>query len=416
MRATSPHPPAQTTDAGAECQCFNRAVDYGQSEQVSVTDRSLWKHLSQPTATTPILPESTGWAPLFSGTQDPTDGQQKMAVTDSRVTSGVGKENDQTDGVVSPSATSTLLRAVHTDSSLLPGRSSEASVKMGAFPTVMGTPPFSTESHTTSVFPDAPVSTDDTPFPDTGVTDLFVGPTDSGGEDNLSRTTTAFSRGPKQSKGFTTDSLTDYVSFGPHVTAISSQVNAGRPATPAPLQEVQVERTHKMAEASAIVPLAKRSVDPRLDGSHLDPLADSPSPQRGTTTKSQLLPAMEAPIGTISNRSPNLQHRTPSSEITDEKVVSPADPQDPRKHFQSGGPGTSHDSHTAAFVMAPVCGGLLLLPALYWLRRQKKLQDLLQRSQMTENQRLNPQSTDLEMQDGETMVQACMPSPYSGQL
>ncbi|XP_018614033.1 macrophage colony-stimulating factor 1a isoform X3 [Scleropages formosus] len=55
-------------------------------------------------------------------------------------------------------------------------------------------------------------------------------------------------------------------------------------------------------------------------------------------------------------------------------------------------------SYKTAFIMASVCGGLLLITALYCYKEQQKLRTLLQRHKMVDNQRLNVCSSDLEMQ------------------
>ncbi|KAI1892454.1 hypothetical protein AGOR_G00133530 [Albula goreensis] len=339
-------PLAQTTGA-TECRCFNPTVDYGVSEQVSVTD-SLWNHLTQ-TPTPPLFPGSSAQAQIFSGATDPMDGNEKTHVKDSGVTSDQKSSREQ-------------------------------SASLQEF---MGHP-------------------------------LYCPTVGTGGP------------------------------------------GGGTPKRP---------------QASSAVPLAKRSVDSKQE--YFGLFSNTPSPQRDIATNLQQLPSISMELAmdkgeliTASDHSSNLEqtpgtvassyapktelgdvittgdpsissriahgllvptiNQTPlpdrqsedlPSKIVEDGVASP-DPlgHDSGKPYQSGNPEMWHNSNALAFIMAPVCGGLLLIPAFYCLRRQKKLQDLLKRFQTIENQRLNSLSTDVEMQDCETTEQACLSSQYSGEL
>ncbi|KAG9339722.1 hypothetical protein JZ751_023369 [Albula glossodonta] len=445
-------PLAQTTGA-TECRCFNPTVDYGVSEQVSVTD-SLWNHLTQ-TPTPPLFPGSSARAQIFSGATDPMDGNEKMQVKDSGVTSGTKEGQESMDGVF---VTSSFLRV----GPPFEGRSA-FSLKTEAFAMVTVSPLLGAES-------DIPVPTDNTPFPDLleGREDLPVDTTDLGNDGSTSTTVSDFSRASLKNTqgmpGFTSDFLVDQKSS--REQSASLQEFMGHPPSLVPLWglEDQVEGTPKRPQASVAVPLAKRSLDSKQDGSYFGLLSNTPSPQREIATNLQQLPSISMELAmdkgeliTASDHSSNLeltsgtvassydpklgdvittgdpgissriahgllvptinQSPFPDLQSVEDGVASP-DPlgHDSGKPYQSGNPEMWHNSNALAFIMAPVCGGLLLIPAFYCLRRQKKLQDLLKRFQTIENQRLNSLSTDVEMQDCETAVQACLSSQYSGEL
>ncbi|KAL4622390.1 macrophage colony-stimulating factor 1 isoform X1 [Arapaima gigas] len=64
-------------------------------------------------------------------------------------------------------------------------------------------------------------------------------------------------------------------------------------------------------------------------------------------------------------------------------------------------------SYKIAFIMASVCGGLLLVTTIYCYNQKQKFKAVLHRNNMTENQRLNTCSSDLEMQKTIVVWQRC---------
>ncbi|KAG7477739.1 hypothetical protein MATL_G00072830 [Megalops atlanticus] len=98
---------------------------------------------------------------------------------------------------------------------------------------------------------------------------------------------------------------------------------------------------------------------------------------------------------------------------TDDKVVSPANRmdsdsssehpvEDSGKDFQNGTWGGSLISYKTAFIVACVCGGLLLIINLYCFKEQRKLKAFLHSSRIRETERLTSNGTDIEMQLYET--------------
>ncbi|KAJ8370922.1 hypothetical protein SKAU_G00109500 [Synaphobranchus kaupii] len=385
--------PLTQTPGAAECTCINPSVDYMDSHQGSKTGSSPWKLPSQTTGITSFSTGAPGQAPLLLGTTDPTAGH----------------------------------------------------FTMGGHRGVMR------------------------------VIDVSVSTTDL--EERSASTASGSSRDPTQSTSgtpkFVTDSPVRHALFGPRIATIYM----GRPPTPVPLQEVQVEGTPRRPKASAAVPLAKRSVEPRQDRSQVGLFANPAYPHSGTTSATQLPPGVsmttpreKAALGAVLDHfsssektwqgdgqtgspkpappshapntwlgdgdgvgrlrglsipairpspSPDPEREALTQETSNKEAVGSADPpgQDTRTHFQSGDPEGSHDSNMLVYIVAPVCGGLLFIGAtVYCLRRQKNIQDFLQSSQMTENQRLALCSTGLELQDCQAMTQPCLKSSSSGQL
>ncbi|XP_035238836.1 uncharacterized protein LOC118208353 isoform X3 [Anguilla anguilla] len=383
-------PLSQTTGA-AECRCFNPTVDYGDSHLVSMTDSSL-------PSQTPEIPsfssEAPGWDPLLQGTLEPMAVHWEMGSTSFKMAHGTDSGNRQKGGVFIPSAELPLLTAVGAKHST--GLSSTSSFKMMAFPPMKETRPFGTESDTSSVFSEAIHYRSQE---GTSVMELSVSTTDLG-EQSMS-TASGISRDPARSTSRTNNVVTDlpvsHASFGPRIATIPSQVFVGNPSTPVPLQEFQVEGTPRRPRANAPVLLAKRSVKPRQDRSRADLSTNPAYPQRATTSTSQLPPAIsmmiarekDTPKTWLSDDTGQLRGlptpavrptSSPDPELealfrktANNDVVGSAVPlgQDAGIHFRSGDPEGSHDSNTLAYIMAPVCGGLLFISAIYCLRRQK---------------------------------------------
>ncbi|XP_036389362.1 macrophage colony-stimulating factor 1b isoform X2 [Megalops cyprinoides] len=131
------------------------------------------------------------------------------------------------------------------------------------------------------------------------------------------------------------------------------------------------------------------------------------SSPREALEKAQQVLSFYVELMTMNDMPVNWNCEEEYGETYPEFTTAPTQPTE-RPAYRRAAPGSSEDPYRFALMLTPVCGGLLLLIALCFLRRNKKLQNLLRRFQMTENQRLTSCSTqDLEMQE-----QTCLPSPY----
>ncbi|XP_036389361.1 macrophage colony-stimulating factor 1b isoform X1 [Megalops cyprinoides] len=455
--------PTQPTGT-AGCQCPSHTVDYGASEQVSTATSSLWIALSDPA--TPPSPSSytPGRTSAGLGTLKQSDSHRSTEVTVSDTTPGTSAGKEELGGVTVSSAVSTPAGLFASNPS--PGYSSASSDKEGDFPLATSTHLSGQEPNLASTSPDTLGSADSTPLPDVTmesvqVEDFSVDRAEV--EDRgPAETVSVFTQILGETGGSVSGTATRHSSLGPHRATISSQVLTGH--APVPLQD-HADDASKRPVVGASGPLAKRSVDPRLYKPHSHSGADAqsgifddsrllssrpPETAEESTTRKNVLedlsdlvmtPPVSGPTAESSSHTPKTwlrevasslsrmddhsrgppgedkllaptlhlspspvpQHETVSKDIADEVAIISE-----RPAYRRAAPGSSEDPYRFALMLTPVCGGLLLLIALCFLRRNKKLQNLLRRFQMTENQRLTSCSTqDLEMQE-----QTCLPSPY----
>ncbi|KAG7472636.1 hypothetical protein MATL_G00110780 [Megalops atlanticus] len=458
-----PTAPTQPTGT-AGCQCPSHTVDYGASEQVSAATSSLWITLSDPAPPPPPSSYTPGRTSAGLGTLEQRGSHRSTEVAVSGTTPGTSAGKEEVGGFTVSSAVSTPAGLLTSNPS--PGYSSASSDKGGDFPLATSAHLSGQEPDLASNYPDTLGPADSTPLPDVTMESMQVedfsvdsAKVEDGGP---AGTVSVFTQILGETGGFVSSTAARHSSLGPHGVTISSQVLKGR--APVPLQD-HAEDASKRPVVGASGPLAKRSVDPGLYNPHshsgadaqsgifddsrllssqptetaeestmkknvledlsdlaLTPPVSSPtaasSPHTPKTWLREVTPSLgqmdshsRGPPGEDELHAPTLhlppspapQHETVSKDITDEVAVSSE-----RPAYRRAAPGSSEDPYRFALMLTPVCGGLLLIIALCFLRRNKKLQNLLCRFKMTENQRLTSCSTqDLEMQE-----QARLPSPY----
>ncbi|KAJ8257396.1 hypothetical protein GJAV_G00185160 [Gymnothorax javanicus] len=409
-------PATQATDS-TKCQCITPPVVSVDSHQKSETDSSLWKRPSQATDFPSVSHGASGQDSMTLGMLDIVAVPWRRGGTSTRMTYG---------GV---SGKSPLLRTVRAEHPT--GHSSPSSNKMAAFPAAMETSLSSAEPYTSYVFSMASKSTDDTSVPYNSQRypsdmDSSHSTSDLGDHSSSAAFAVSSTRGTTK---FVTDSLISRGSSRPLVPTSFQEAFMGSQYSAAPRQKSQVEGTYRRRKAGSTVSLAKRSLGPKQYKSPAGPSSSAAYSQRGTASTSELPSVTSVILGRekavlgpaldhfssikqswqrdnqpISRKtaaptrtpktwlrtghrqmqglsvyeirqtpSPDLERDTLSLKTAHNGAVGTADPveQKAKMHFQTKDPEESHDSKMLSYIMPPVCGGLLLISAIYCLRRQK---------------------------------------------
>ncbi|XP_036387357.1 macrophage colony-stimulating factor 1a isoform X2 [Megalops cyprinoides] len=391
---------AQTTGA-TECHCSCPTLGHGTSEQMSLLDTSLWNDLPEPSffrlhSSLPTRPPKTPMATMSPWDRQSTlreyknHGRSEAAASS---TPSIKKEDkEEMNGNIISSTKLALHGTAGFESE--PASAASSDEENGDPKDTRElhsdeTPPFSTSAESVQNEHD---------FADS------IGP-ESGGSPSMVSSSLVQSPTQKAMSASTSGQSAHHTFLSLHHMIISSpKKSMDFSTTPIPFLQAAFESTPNKQEESTAVVVAKRSLEPGAEGFQTDSGTDAQLPQSwiptspplGTSVSRETAEEMTVPTNTIGLGSQRAANRMDSDSLSEQPV------EDSGMDFQNGTWGGSLISYKTAFIVASVCGGLLLIINLYCFKEQRKLKALLHSSRISETQRLTSNGTDIEMQLYET--------------